>query len=99
VEAKYGGMWGGWCLELGRGPYGVSLWKFIRQGWDHLFPFLSFKVGNGERVRFWYDVWCGDGPLKVVFPGLFSIAGDRNASVANLMSFRNGVLHWELTFS
>uniref|UniRef100_A0A2N9FFY4 Reverse transcriptase zinc-binding domain-containing protein n=1 Tax=Fagus sylvatica TaxID=28930 RepID=A0A2N9FFY4_FAGSY len=82
---------------LGRGPYGVSLWKFIRQGWDHLFPFLSFKVGNGERVRFWYDVWCGDGPLKVVFPGLFSIAGDRNASVANLMSFRNGcdTLCWQ----
>jgi hypothetical protein len=99
VEAKYGGMWGGWCSDIGRGPYGVSLWKFIRRGWDHFLPFLSFKVENGERVRFWFDVWCGDRPLKVVYPGLFSIAGNRDASVADLMSLRNGVLHWELTFS
>jgi hypothetical protein len=47
VEAKYGGMWGGWCLDIGRGSYGVSLWKYIRRGWDHFLPFLSFKVGNG----------------------------------------------------
>ena len=99
VEAKYGEMWGGWCSDVGKGPYGVSLWKYIRRGWDHLFPFLSFKVGNEEKVWFWHDIWCGDRSLRVVYPGLFSIAGNRDASVANLMSYKNGVLHWELTFA
>ena len=99
VEAKYGGMWGGWCSDVSRGAYGVSLWKYIRRGWDQFFPFLSFKVGNGEKVRFWHDIWCGDRSLRMVYPGLFSIAGDRDASMADLMSYRNGVLHWELTFS
>ena len=97
MAVKYGDLWGGWCSEIGRGPNGVSLWKFIRRGWDHFFPFLSFKVGNGDRVRFWHNAWCGGLPLKVIYPVLFSIAGDRDASVAALMSFRNGTLHWELT--
>jgi hypothetical protein len=25
VDAKYGSLWGGWCSELGKGPYGVSV--------------------------------------------------------------------------
>uniref|UniRef100_A0A2N9IJE2 Reverse transcriptase zinc-binding domain-containing protein n=1 Tax=Fagus sylvatica TaxID=28930 RepID=A0A2N9IJE2_FAGSY len=95
VEAKYGGMWGGWCSDVGRGPYGVSLWKYIRRRWDHLFPFLSFKVGNGEKVQFWHDIWCGDRSLRVVYPGLFSIAGDRDASMADLISYRNDTLCWQ----
>lgn len=33
--------------------------------------------------------------LKVVYPGLFSISEDRDTSVAALMSFRNGSLHWD----
>ena len=79
-----------------------SLWGEsleVLRPWEHFSPFLSFKVGNGERMRFWHDVWCGDLPLKVVYPGLFSIAGERDASVAALMAFRNGALHWEMSFS
>ena len=29
VDVKYGSMWGGWCTNVGRGSYGVSLWKTI----------------------------------------------------------------------
>ena len=32
-------MGDGWCSDLGKGPYGVSVWKFIRRGWD-IFPAL-----------------------------------------------------------
>jgi hypothetical protein len=98
VEAKYGSLWGGWCSDVGRGPYVVSLWKFIRRGWDSFSPLLSFKVGDGSSVRLWHDVWCGDSPLKRVYPGLFLIFEDRDASVAVLMSFRHNSLHWELNF-
>jgi hypothetical protein len=34
VDSKYGNQWGGWCSNQVREPHGVSLWKFIRAGWD-----------------------------------------------------------------
>uniref|UniRef100_A0A2N9EYR9 Reverse transcriptase domain-containing protein n=1 Tax=Fagus sylvatica TaxID=28930 RepID=A0A2N9EYR9_FAGSY len=57
VDAKYGSLWGGWCSELGKGPYGGA------------------------------------------FPELFAISGDREASVDDIMSFPNGILHWDIRFS
>jgi hypothetical protein len=50
------------------------LWKHIRRGWDSFVEGLRFKVGPGSKVRFWYDIWCGDQPLKLAFLSLFSIA-------------------------
>ena len=99
VDAKYGSLWGGWCSELGKGPYGVSVWKFIRRGWDNFFQHCAFVVGDGKRVKFWHDCWCGDMPLKGAFPELFVISGDREASVDDIMSFPNGILHWDIRFS
>ena len=31
---------------------------------------VAFILGNGRRVRFWLDRWCGDDPLKeaLLFP-------------------------------
>ncbi len=98
MELKYGSLWGGWCTKEIRGVDGVGLWKGIRRGWERFCPLISFSVGNGERVKFWYDQWCGDSPLKGAFPALFSIAADKEAAVADLMSIRNGKIHWEVTF-
>jgi hypothetical protein len=98
VEVKYGNLWGGWCSEVVCGLHGVSLWKFIRRGWDCILPFLSFNVGDGGMVQFWHDLWCADAPLKVTYPELFVISGVRDAFVAELMSFRNGSIHWDLNF-
>jgi hypothetical protein len=99
VEIKYGSMWGGWCTVEGHGSYGVSVWKSIRKDWGCFVPFISYRVGAGDKVQFWHDVWCSDLPLKVLFPELFSIARDKDVSVAALMSFSNGTLHWDVSFS
>ena len=87
-----------WCSKISRGAYGVGLWKGIRRGWDRFFTFVSFSVGNGERVKFWSDLWCGDSSLKEAFPALFSIASNKVAAVADYMQIRHGNLHWEVTF-
>lgn len=36
--------------------------------------------------------------MKEAFPELFGIASIRNASVADLMRFTNGVITWDLSF-
>ena len=87
MEVKYGSLWGGWCSKYCRGAYGVGLWKGIRRGWDRFTPFISFSEGNGARVKFWFDLWCGDSTL------MFSIAADREAAVADYLMFRNGIIH------
>ena len=47
--------------------YGVGLWKTIMKEWIYLSGRLAYQVGNGQRVRFWMDKWCGDEPLCFLF--------------------------------
>ena len=55
-------------------------------------------MGTGDSVQFWHHNWCSSLPLKLLYPELFSIARDREASVAALLSTRNGALHWDINF-
>ena len=67
IDAKYGSM-GGVGAQMHRGPYGDSLWKSIRAGWDCFSSFISYSVGDGSRIKFWHGIWCGGQPLKDQFP-------------------------------
>jgi hypothetical protein len=49
-------------------------------------------------VKFWHDCWCGEMALQSVFPELFVLSRDKDALVADLMSFPNGLLHWDFHF-
>ncbi|RVX15155.1 Exocyst complex component SEC3A [Vitis vinifera] len=42
------------------------------------------KVGNGRRVSFWRDRWCGDSPLCESFPSLFALSAEKEARVADV---------------
>ena len=99
VAAKYGSSWGDWCPKEVKDSFGVSLWKTIYRGWLSFSKYLFFLVGDGTQVRFWHDRWCGDTPLKEAYPELFSIALERNALVADLMSHANGMINWDVLFT
>jgi hypothetical protein len=47
--------------------------EIIRKGWETFSKFVRYEVGDGSKVSFWHDVWCGDIPLKISCPDLFSI--------------------------
>ena len=46
---------------------------------------IRFKVGVGDRVKFWTDQWCGDLPPHLSFPVVYGIATNREASVASFL--------------
>ena len=102
VEASY--LWevweeaGGWQSCEARGSFEVGLWKAIRKDWDVIGNNMVYFVGNGRRVRFWKDRWCGDDPLCICFPSLFAISLAKEASVEDVWShFGGGV--WIPRFS
>ena len=47
---------------------------------------ITFSAGRGDRIRFWMDKWCGDIPLKDLFPLLFLCSTNRDASLEFVMS-------------
>jgi hypothetical protein len=49
-------------------------------------------VGDGSKVRFWHDLWCGDTALKDAFPGLLGISCVTDASVATHMEFSGSAI-------
>jgi hypothetical protein len=67
IVTKYGYESGSWSPGIVNGPYGMSVWKHIRQGWDRFFPHIKFVLGCGSRIRFWLDIWCGEDTLSKVF--------------------------------
>ncbi|RVW99857.1 hypothetical protein CK203_029191 [Vitis vinifera] len=70
LSGKYKEEEGGWWSCEVRDGYGVELWKSIRKERNTFLGHLSFMVGNGRRVKFWMDKWCGDEPSCVSFPSL-----------------------------
>jgi len=90
---------GGWCSLPVLGPYGVSVWKFIRRGWDNVAKYLHFEVGDGSHIRFWHDLWCGYKPLKLCYPALYCIGRSPDAWVVDDLSVVGCVVHWNVLFT
>ncbi|GMP26579.1 hypothetical protein CsSME_00002959 [Camellia sinensis var. sinensis] len=65
------------------------------------------KVGNGTRIRFWFDRWCSALCLKSSFPLLFNLSSDKEGSLhhyfarkssptARNLPHRRELYSWEL---
>ena len=89
---------GGWCIRSINGPYGVGLWKNISWVWPSFSRHILYDIGDGSRVKFWQDHWGGEISLAVSYPELFRFCRDKEASVAALMKYTNGVLVWDVSF-
>ena len=84
IRGKYGEERCGWCSWEVREGYGVGLGKAIRKLGHLVSSRISFVVGNGQRVSFWKDKWCGTTPLCKSFPSLFALATSKEAWVKHI---------------
>ena len=84
LRVKYGEEKGGWCTKGVRASYGVGVWKVIRKGQDSMVGKIAIEVGDGSRVKFWNDKWCGSVPLCDVFPTLFVVTTNKEALIKAL---------------
>jgi hypothetical protein len=49
-------------------------------------------MGDGSKVRFWHDLWCGDMTFKDAFPVLFGVANAEDALVEDQMEISGGAI-------
>ena len=101
IASKYGDLGEGWCSREVRGTAGKGLWKYIRRGWEVFQRYTRLHLGTGAKIRFWKDAWCSTSVLLDLFPSLFLIASNKDATVAEVMevsvSGRN--IYWNINFN
>uniref|UniRef100_A0A2N9GID8 OBG-type G domain-containing protein n=1 Tax=Fagus sylvatica TaxID=28930 RepID=A0A2N9GID8_FAGSY len=100
IASKYGVNSGGWHTRSIRGSHGCGLWRSINSGWADFAPYVDLVVGNGDRILFWIDRWCGDRPLKDVFPDLYACASNRQTTIASslIRSASGSRFEWNVYF-
>jgi hypothetical protein len=81
------------------GVYGVCFWKNIGKGWGKFCSHTRFDIGDGSKIRFWHDLWCGDLALKEAFPILFGIACTKDTFVVAHVEFFGGSIQWNMSFA
>ncbi|RVX16773.1 LINE-1 retrotransposable element ORF2 protein [Vitis vinifera] len=72
-------------------------WKAIAQVFQEFSPFVRLVVGNGERIRFWEDLWWGNQTLCSQFADLYRVISVKNLTV--LIVLGNSLpLSWNFNF-
>ncbi|RVW27606.1 hypothetical protein CK203_099119 [Vitis vinifera] len=71
----------GMVLQRSKRPLWGGVWKAIRNGWENFRSHSRFIIGDGTRVKFWKDLWCGNQALKEAFPILFNLSVNKDGWV------------------
>lgn len=74
------------------------MWKFITKGWEKFRECVQFQVGDGNRISFWIDFWCGDTSLCLTYPELYQISLDKDGTVTDSVALVNGQRVWNPRF-
>ncbi|KAL4306658.1 hypothetical protein AHAS_Ahas16G0200300 [Arachis hypogaea] len=52
---------------------------------------LALEIGDGQRTRFWEDVWLHGGSLKERFPRLFFVSNQCGSVIGDCATRRNAI--------
>ncbi|KAK3224465.1 hypothetical protein Dsin_011490 [Dipteronia sinensis] len=67
----------------------VQIYNIITNG-------FKVVVGNGERARFWKDIYWQFQPLEKAFPRVFSLAKNKMGRVSEFGSWKGSRWEWEI---
>ena len=62
-----------------------SPWKAISSLYGEFYQMVSYKVGNGNKMRFWEDIWWGKNMLEELFPSLFRFSSFKSRPISNIL--------------
>ena len=70
-----------------------DLLKFCREGGGDgwFLNEIGWKLGRGDKVKFWEDVWVGNSNLKTMFPRLFSLSLNQGHKVEEVGEWEDSV--------
>ncbi|XP_028220243.1 uncharacterized protein LOC114401863 [Glycine soja] len=90
-------------FQLGSNKRGHSHWwrdirKLYHQSDPNIFnQHLTWKVGSGERIKFWTDKWLGtDCTLEQKYNQLFRISRQQSSLISSMGNFNNDSWEWDL---
>ena len=89
IRRKFGEMQGGWCSGESRNNFGIGLWKEIRKDWEVIVKNAKFVIGDGSRVSFWKEFWCGKVALCMAYLTFFSLAVRKEALIREVWDISN----------
>ncbi|RVW32801.1 GTPase Der [Vitis vinifera] len=98
IKVKYGQEGLDWRPKKGNGAVGVGVWKEIWKESDWCWDNMTFRVGKGNMICFWTDVWCSDSSLAQCFPHLFGMAAHQRLTVEEMWDQNSGQGNWNLHF-
>lgn len=81
-------MDGKWTTKSVNGPYGVSLWKCIRNLWPKFMNKTNFSGGNGMEISFWKDNQLGQGSLSQMFPDIYILNQQQEATIGEVWNIQ-----------
>lgn len=85
LKEKYGTETGDFFPKRSKLPFGISVWRGLALV-EPLFRQLSkFRLGNGTKIDFWNDNWCGRAPLSRIFPTVYQAAGLKTVTVCDVL--------------
>jgi hypothetical protein len=61
------------CFFCSNHRGGSQFWKGLHEAKHICQRGFKYMVGNGEKSRFWHEVWLGECPLKIKYNKLFMI--------------------------
>ncbi|GKV02303.1 hypothetical protein SLEP1_g14756 [Rubroshorea leprosula] len=104
IQHKYGCLEGRWIDWVQVDDQRGSLWWRNLCRIDDLDPnsrgWLSggfkLKLGNGQYVNFWKDVWTGDQSLANRFPQLYLASTDKEKRISQMGLWREDTWQWTL---
>lgn len=76
----------------------LALWKHKGIMTGEFVNGLACRVGIGNGIRFWTDVWAEEMPLQKLFPRVFALSLNKGAAISEVGVHAHGKWEWHLEF-